>query len=59
MKIGIIGSGVSGLTSAHLLSEEHEVHVFEARDRIGGHTHTVDVAQGGRGSVTLQIPAWP
>lgn len=43
MRIAIIGSGVSGLVAAHLLHERHEVTVFEARDRIGGHVHTVDV----------------
>ena len=43
MKIAIVGTGISGLVSAWLLQREHEVTVFEARDRIGGHTHTVDV----------------
>jgi predicted NAD/FAD-binding protein len=42
-RIGVIGSGISGLTAAHLLSREHEVVVFEANDYIGGHTHTVPV----------------
>lgn len=44
MRIAIIGSGVSGLVAAHLLHERHEITVFEARDRIGGHVHTVEVA---------------
>ncbi|MFC4863088.1 NAD(P)/FAD-dependent oxidoreductase [Pseudomonas sp. MAHUQ-62] len=43
MRIAIIGTGISGLTCAHLLSRRHEVTVFEASDWIGGHTHTVDV----------------
>lgn len=43
MKIAVVGSGISGLASAHYLSREHEVHLFEAGDRLGGHTHTVDV----------------
>ncbi len=43
MKIAIIGSGISGLTSAYLLSKKHDVTVFEANDYIGGHTATVDV----------------
>ena len=42
-KIAIIGSGISGLTSAYLLSKEHDVFVFEKNDYIGGHTATVDV----------------
>ncbi|MGI8632736.1 MAG: NAD(P)/FAD-dependent oxidoreductase [Solirubrobacterales bacterium] len=43
MKIAVIGSGVSGLVCAHLLDREHEVTVYEADDRPGGHTHTVSV----------------
>lgn len=41
MKIAVIGSGISGLGAAWLLSRRHEVHLFEKRDRLGGHTHTV------------------
>lgn len=41
--IAIIGSGISGLTSAYLLSQKHRVTVFEKNDYIGGHTATVDV----------------
>ncbi len=48
MKIAIIGSGISGLACAHYLHREHEVQVFEAGSRIGGHTATVDVRIGGR-----------
>jgi predicted NAD/FAD-binding protein len=43
MRIAIIGSGISGLTCAYLLNKKHDIHVFEANDYIGGHTHTVDV----------------
>ena len=43
MKIAIIGSGISGLTCAHLLHPEHEITVFEANNYIGGHTHTIKV----------------
>ena len=48
MKIAIIGSGISGLTSAHLLNRSHEITLLEASDWIGGHTHTVDVTVDGR-----------
>ncbi|WP_408596054.1 NAD(P)/FAD-dependent oxidoreductase [Pseudomonas sp. PLMAX] len=48
MRIAIIGSGISGLTCAYLLSRRHEVTVFEAADWIGGHTHTVDVQWQGQ-----------
>ena len=40
MKIAIIGSGISGLTSAYLLNRNHDITVFEANNYIGGHTHT-------------------
>ena len=48
MRIAIIGSGIAGLTCAHLLSRKHEVTVFEAEQWIGGHTHTLDVVWKGQ-----------
>jgi len=47
MKIAIIGAGISGLTAAYYLTRNHEVKVFEAADKIGGHTATVDVRHEG------------
>ena len=47
MKIAIIGTGISGLTSAYLLSKEHIVHVYEAQEYIGGHVHTLPVHLNG------------
>ena len=47
MKIAIVGSGISGLGAAWLLSREHEVTVFEANDHVGGHTHTHDIELDG------------
>ena len=46
-KIAIIGSGISGLGAAYLLSEHHDVTVFESDHRPGGHSHTVDVQVDG------------
>ena len=42
-RIAIVGAGIAGLTCAHLLHPEHEVTVFEAEDRPGGHTRTIEV----------------
>jgi predicted NAD/FAD-binding protein len=36
------------MASAYLLSEDHEVVVYEANDYIGGHTKTVDVSLNGQ-----------
>ncbi|MGH8401568.1 MAG: NAD(P)/FAD-dependent oxidoreductase, partial [Gammaproteobacteria bacterium] len=43
MRIAIVGSGISGLASAWLLSRMHDVTLFEANDYFGGHTHTHDI----------------
>ena len=47
MRIAVIGTGISGMTSAYLLSEDHEVVVYEANNYVGGHTNTVDVSLNG------------
>lgn len=39
-RVAVIGSGVAGLTAAHLLSQRFEVTLFEADARLGGHAHT-------------------
>jgi predicted NAD/FAD-binding protein len=41
MRIAIIGAGISGLTCAHLLHRDHDLVVYEAADRPGGHANTV------------------
>lgn len=48
-RVGIVGSGVAGLTAAYVISRSAEVTVFEADDRLGGHadTHVVPTADGG------------
>lgn len=43
LDIAVIGGGISGLSAAWLLSKRHRVVLFEAEDRLGGHSHTVDV----------------
>ncbi len=47
MKIAIVGSGISGLVAAHRLHPEHEIVLYEAASRLGGHTHTVEVDDPG------------
>ena len=43
MKLAIIGSGISGLSSAYYLSKNHKVDLFEKEDHFGGHSHTIDI----------------
>ncbi len=50
--IAVIGSGISGLAAAALLSRRHRVHLFEQERRLGGHTNTVLIA-GPNGTVPL------
>jgi uncharacterized protein len=42
MRLAIIGSGISGLTCAHLLHPRHDITIYEAGTWVGGHTHTVE-----------------
>ena len=50
--IAVIGSGISGLAAAALLSRRHRVHLFEQERRLGGHTNTV-LVDGPNGTVPL------
>jgi predicted NAD/FAD-binding protein len=47
-RIAVIGSGISGMAAAYLLSRSHEVWLFEQEGRLGGHTHThaIDAPEG-------------
>ncbi len=45
--IAIIGTGISGLTTAYLLCQKHNITVFEKNDYIGGHTATKDITYNG------------
>jgi uncharacterized protein len=42
-RIAIVGTGVSGLVTAHLLHPHHDILVFEAGTYVGGHVHTIPV----------------
>lgn len=48
MKIAVVGTGIAGLTAAYQLNKEHDITVFEADERIGGHTATIDVDYQGQ-----------
>ena len=43
MKFAVVGSGISGLSIAAILSQEHEVVLYEKEDRFGGHSNTVEI----------------
>ena len=41
MRIAVVGSGISGLSAAWLLSSRHEVVLFDKDRRPGGHSNTL------------------
>ena len=45
MKIAVIGSGISGLSAAHLLSKKYKVDLFEKDNHFGGHSYTIDILE--------------
>ncbi|MBE3002099.1 FAD-dependent oxidoreductase [Nocardiopsis sp. HNM0947] len=47
-RVAVIGSGVAGLTAAHVLHRRDDVTLFEAQDRLGGHAHTHRIEEDGR-----------
>ena len=40
-RIAVIGAGISGITAARELDDEHDVTLYEARQKAGGHTRTL------------------
>ncbi|WP_131113729.1 NAD(P)/FAD-dependent oxidoreductase [Lichenihabitans psoromatis] len=48
LDLAVIGTGISGMSAAWLLSKRHRVTVYEQAGRIGGHSNTISVA-GARG----------
>ena len=48
MKIAVIGSGISGLSSAFYLSKKYKVDLFEQEDHFGGHSYTFDIKENNK-----------
>ena len=46
MRIAVVGGGIAGITSAHLLQGPHEVTLYEKNGHVGGHAHTVTIPSG-------------
>ncbi|HZK98654.1 MAG TPA: FAD-dependent oxidoreductase [Caulobacteraceae bacterium] len=46
LKIAVVGSGISGMSAAWLLSQLHDVTLYEAASRLGGHSDTVEAPSG-------------
>ena len=65
LNIAVVGSGISGLSAAWLLSTKHNVTVYEASNYLGGHSNTVDVMCGDQkitvdtGFIVYNEPAYP
>jgi predicted NAD/FAD-binding protein len=65
--IAVVGAGIAGMSAAWLLSQAHEVTVYESEDRLGGHSHTVDAPTGAgqdpdavdMGFIVYNEPAYP
>ncbi len=57
-RIAVVGSGIAGLTCAHVLSPHHDVVLFEAAPQLGGHAHTVDVDDPDVGPIAAARPSF-
>ena len=53
LRVAVVGSGVAGLTAAHILGRTHEVTLFERDERLGGHANTIAVRAADGREVTL------
>ena len=67
LDVAVIGTGITGLSAAWLLSQRHQVTVFEKASWIGGHSNTVDLPPAGghpslpvdTGFIVYNEPSYP
>lgn len=65
LRVAVIGSGISGLSAAWLLSGKHDVTVFEKAAQPGGHSLTADIDSAGKrvpvdmGFIVYNSPTYP
>ena len=45
-RIAVVGTGIAGMSAAWWLHQDHDITVFEAEQRIGGHTNTAFIQEG-------------
>ena len=64
-RIAVIGGGIAGLGAAWALDRVHDVTLYEADDRLGGHANTVEIEDEGRqvavdtGFIVYNEPNYP
>jgi predicted NAD/FAD-binding protein len=51
--IAVVGGGIAGITAAHLLASRHEVTLYEAAPRLGGHARALTIASPDQGEIQL------
>jgi uncharacterized protein len=53
LRVAVVGSGVAGLTAAHIIARTHEVTLFERDERLGGHANTIAIGTADGREVAL------